>query len=77
MDLNRIKTVEEFVIETRDKLGFDNIFEHVDEYTKLTFDILEMLYNLLNSYSFTSLRSFLMITLILVLFRIYSSILKS
>ena len=40
MDLNRIKTVEEFVIETRDKLGFDNLFEHVDEYTKLTFDIL-------------------------------------
>ncbi len=40
MDLNRIKTIEELVIEVRNALGFDNHFKNMNMYTPLTFDIL-------------------------------------
>lgn len=40
MDLNRLKTIEEFVIEVRTSLGFDNYFNDVNKYQLLTFDTL-------------------------------------
>ncbi len=40
MDFNRIKTIEEFVIEVRDTLGLDNQFKDIAMYKPLTFDML-------------------------------------
>jgi hypothetical protein len=48
MDFNRLRTVEEFVIEVRTTLGLDNHFDNMNVYQPLTFDYLSE--NIMHAY---------------------------